>query len=287
MDKDTFFQRKKTLNVKGRLIDLSLPKVMGIINITPDSFYSGSRFESDKEILNQVTKLLNEGVDMIDIGGYSTKPGAIEVNEGEETKRLIPAIKSIVNEFPDLIISVDTFRAGVAEKSIDIGAHIINDVSGGTLDPNMFATVGKLKVPYVLMHMRGNPQNMNSLTDYDDLISDITYYFSDKIAQLYSLGVKDIILDPGFGFSKTINQNYQLLNEMDSLSILELPILAGLSRKSMIWKSLNIQPELALNGTTVLNTIALQKGANILRVHDVKEAKECIELMNIYNSARI
>jgi dihydropteroate synthase len=287
MDKDTFFQRKKTLNVKGRLIDLSLPKVMGIINITPDSFYSGSRFESDKEILNQVTKLLNEGVDMIDIGGYSTKPGAIEVNEGEETKRLIPAIKSIVNEFPDLIISVDTFRAGVAEKSIDIGAHIINDVSGGTLDPNMFATVGKLKVPYVLMHMRGNPQNMNSLTDYDDLISDITYYFSDKIAQLYSLGVKDIILDPGFGFSKTINHNYQLLNEMDSLSILELPILAGLSRKSMIWKSLNIQPELALNGTTVLNTIALQKGANILRVHDVKEAKECIELMNIYNSARI
>lgn len=287
MDKDTFFQRKKTLNVNGKLIDFSLPKVMGIINITPDSFYSGSRFESDKEILNHVQKLLSDGADMIDIGGYSTKPGAADVSEEEETKRLIPTIKAIVNEFSDLIISVDTFRSSVAEKSIEAGAHIINDVSGGTLDPHMFATVGKLKVPYILMHMRGNPQNMNSLTDYDDLIFDITYYFSEKIAELYSLGVKDIILDPGFGFSKTITQNYQLLNEMDSFSILELPILAGLSRKSMIWKSLNIEPELALNGTTVLNTIALQKGADILRVHDVKEAKECIELTEIYNNARI
>lgn len=283
MAKDTFFHIKKTLNVGGKLIDLSETKVMGILNITPDSFYEGSRFQSEKEILLQTEKMLLEGADFLDIGAYSSRPGAIDISESEEIERLIPVVKLISKNFPDAMISVDTFRAHVAEKAIDAGAHIINDISGGEMDENMFSTVGKLKVPYILMHMKGTPQTMVHENQYDDLILDISYYFSSKIELLKSFGVHDIILDPGFGFAKNIDQNYQLLNSLKTFQLLGYPVLAGLSRKSMIWKKLKILPENALNGTTVLNTIALQNGASILRVHDVKEAKECIKLLELIN----
>ena len=285
MDKDTFFQSKTTLNVGGRLLDLSTPKVMGILNITPDSFYSGSRFNDAQEIFEKVNELLNNGADMIDVGAYSSRPGAEDVSEEEELKRLIPIVQLLKSNFPQIILSIDTFRSKVAQEAVYAGAHIINDISGGGLDEAMFETVGKLGVPYILMHMRGNPQTMSSLTEYDDLLAEIVHYFSLKIHQLKSSGVKDIILDPGFGFAKTIEQNYLLLKKMDDLKIFELPVLAGLSRKSMIWKKLNIKPEQALNGTTVLNTLALQKGAAILRVHDVLEARQCIDLMGFYNKS--
>lgn len=283
--KDTFFQVKKTLNVGGKIIDLSLPKVMGIINITPDSFFSGSRKQSENEILQQAEKMLAEGADFLDLGAYSSRPGATDISIEEEERRLLPAIKSIRVNFPEALISVDTFRAAIAEKAIENGAHIINDISGGSLDDNMFETVGKLQVPYILMHMKGNPQTMKNLHQYDDIIQEISYYFSEKIAQLKAFGAKDVILDLGFGFAKNIAQNYFLLNHLAAFRMFGLPVLAGLSRKSMIWKSLNISPEEALNGTSVLNTIALQNGASILRVHDVKEAKECIKILEFLNGS--
>ncbi|MEO5911540.1 MAG: dihydropteroate synthase [Pelobium sp.] len=282
--KDTFFQVKTTLVAGGKIIDLAVPKVMGIINITPDSFFEGSRKQSEKDILIQAEEMINEGADFLDLGAYSSRPDAIDISDEEEEKRLIPAVKSISAHFPEAILSIDTFRATIAEKAIGNGAHIINDISGGSLDPKMFETVGRLKVPYILMHMKGTSQTMKKLSQYEDMVQEMSHYFSEKINSLKIAGVKDIILDPGFGFAKNIEQNYQLLNHLEDFRLLGFPILAGLSRKSMIWKKLKIDANNALNGTTVLNTIALQRGASILRVHDVKEAKECIKLLTLLNS---
>ena len=286
MVKDTRLQVKNTLNIGGELMDLSEPKVMGIINITPDSFFSGSRVNTNHEILKQAEKMLAEGADFLDLGAYSSRPGAQDISEAEEEARLLPAVALIHKEFKEAFISVDTFRAGVAEKAIHTGAHIINDISGGNLDSKMFETVGKLKVPYILMHMKGTPQNMQSQNHYDDMMEEILYYFSEKIHQLKAYGVHDIILDPGFGFAKDITQNFSLLKHLAIFKILGFPVLAGLSRKSMIWKTLDITADEALNGTTVLNTLALQNGAAILRVHDVKAAKESISLYQAYLKAK-
>lgn len=283
-DKDTFFRVKRTLNVGGQIVDLNKPRVMGILNITPDSFYSGSRQQTEKELLKNAEKMLIDGADFLDLGAYSSRPGANDISAEEEIERLIPAVKCIAKEFSQAFISVDTFRANVAQKAVENGAHIINDISGGTLDPNMFETVGKLNVPYILMHMKGNPQNMVRQNSYDNMMQELLFYFSERIHHLKEYGVKDIIIDPGFGFAKDIAQNYQLLKNLDYFSLLEYPILAGLSRKSMIWKSLDISANEALNGTSVLNTFALQAGACILRVHDVKEAKECITLFQLLNN---
>lgn len=267
-----------TINCKGKLVDLSTPKVMGILNVTPDSFYDGGSYENKTEIVNQVKTMINQGATFIDVGGYSSKPDANEVSLDEELNRVIPIIKLIINEFPNVLISVDTFRSQVAQQAIEAGACMINDISAGHLDENMLKTVANLKVPYVMMHMRGNPKTMKNLTNYDNLVKDILFYFSERAAKARALGIVDLIIDPGFGFAKTIKQNYELLNKLELLKMTDLPILVGLSRKSMIYKTLNLSSEDALNGTTILNTIALQKGANILRVHDVKEAMECIKL---------
>lgn len=287
MAKDTFFQIKHTLNMGGKIIDLTESKVMGILNITPDSFFSGSRVQSEKEILQQAEKMLTEGADFLDLGAYSSRPDAENISTEEELNRLIPAVKIIAQHFPEALISVDTFRASVAQRAVEAGAHIINDISGGNLDVQMFKTVGKLQVPYILMHMKGTPQTMKNLNQYENMMQEMCFYFSEKIAQLKQLGLKDIIIDPGFGFAKNITQNYQLLNHLEDLNLFGLPVLAGLSRKSMLWKSLKITPEEALNGTSVLNTIALQKGVKILRVHDVKEARECVKIYNLLKSASI
>jgi dihydropteroate synthase len=267
-----------TINCKGKLIDLNSPKVMGIINTTPNSFYAESRKTSEKDILKQVEKMLKDGADFIDVGGYSTPPGAPKVEETEELKRVLPAIENILKLFPETLISVDTFRANVAGKSIEAGAAIINDISAGSLDPEMMKTVAMHQVPYIMMHMRGTPQTMKDLNQYDDLLQDILFYFSEKISAARALGINDLIVDPGFGFAKNIDQNFELLSKMQLFKTLELPLLAGLSRKSLIYKTLKTSAAEALNGTTFLNTIALTKGANILRVHDVKEAVECTKL---------
>lgn len=251
---------------------------MGILNITPDSFFEGSRFTTEKEILTQTEKMLSEGAEVIDVGGYSSRPGAVDISVDEETSRVVTAVKAIIKRFPATIISVDTFRAEVAQKAVQEGASIINDISAGELDKNMFETVARLNVPYIIMHMRGTPQTMKSLTEYDNLIREIMDYFMDKISRLTKLGVKDIVIDPGFGFAKTIDQNFELLNNLDYFKILNKPILAGLSRKSMIWKTLGTSADDALNGTTALNMTALLKGAGILRVHDVKQAVEVVKL---------
>ncbi len=280
-DKDTFFQVNTTMNAGGRIIDLTVPKVMGIINLTPDSFFSASRAQSEKEILKQAEQLLYEGADFLDLGAYSSRPDAEDLSSEEEEHRLIPAIKIIANQFPEAVLSVDTFRARIAEKAMECGAHLINDISGGALDDEMFETAERLKVPYILMHMKGTPKTMKNLNQYGNMMQEISFYFSEKIHSLKDAGVRDIILDPGFGFAKNIDQNYHLLHHLADLRMFGYPVLAGLSRKSMIWKKLHIQPEEALNGTTVLNTIALQNGANILRVHDVKEAKQAIKILNL------
>lgn len=268
----------KTLNVKGKLVDLSTPVVMGILNVTPDSFFSGSRVTAEAEVLKQAEKMLSDGATFLDVGGYSSRSGAEDISIDEELRRVITAIKVIVKKFPGALISVDTFRGCVAREAVQEGACVINDISAGTFDPNMLETVASLNVPYIAMHMRGNPQTMNSLTQYQNLISEITDYFIDKTDRLKSLGVNDIIIDPGFGFAKTIDQNFELLTHLDYFKNLNRPILAGLSRKSMIWKTLGITPEEALSGTTALNMTALLKGADILRVHDVKEAVQVIRL---------
>lgn len=278
-DKNTVFPFKSTINAGGRLLDLSKPVVMGILNTTPDSFFAGSRVETEKAGLQRAGELLTGGASLLDIGAYSSRPGAAEVSAAEETKRLVPLVKAIRKTFPESIISVDTFRASVAEAAVDAGAHIINDISGGELDPEMFNTLGRLRVPYVLMHMRGNPQTMNTLTHYDALVPDIMRYFGTKIAALQALHVHDIILDPGFGFAKTSEQNLQLLAHLPDLVNLGFPVLAGLSRKRMVWETLGIKVDEALNGTTVLNTVALLNGAKILRVHDAKAASEAIILI--------
>ncbi|WP_214229399.1 dihydropteroate synthase [Pedobacter sp. B4-66] len=279
MAKDTFLNRKTTLNVKGKLTDISVPCVMGILNLTPDSFYNSSRAGSIDDALQRTEAFLKDGAKFIDIGAYSSRPGAAEISTEEELKRIVPVVEAITKKLPEAVISIDTFRAKVAKESIEAGAHIINDIASGDLDEAMFDTVAALQVPYIMMHMKGNPQTMQQETAYKDLALDITDYFSAKLTQLQKLGVKDIILDPGFGFAKTLDQNYQLLNHLEDFNIFELPLLVGFSRKSMIYKFLGLTPQEALNGTSVLNTIALLKGASILRVHDVKAAVECIALV--------
>ncbi|MBP9849150.1 MAG: dihydropteroate synthase [Flavobacterium sp.] len=269
-----------TINCNSRLIDLNLPKVMGILNVTPNSFYDGGKHNEINSIMHQVDKMLSEGADFIDIGAYSSKPSAEFVSEEEEIKRLVPIIKELVDHFPSIVLSVDTFRANVAKVAVEHGAGIINDISAGLLDEKMLETVADLKVPYIMMHMRGNPQTMQTLTNYEDIVKEMIFYFSERIQKARSFGISDIVIDPGFGFAKTLEQNYEVLHKMELFSMLELPLLAGISRKSMIYKVLENSPQEALNGTSVLNTIALQKGAKILRVHDVKEAVECIKLVS-------
>lgn len=251
---------------------------MGIINITPDSFYSGSRSNTEKEILSTAEKMLTEGATFLDLGAYSSRPGATDISAEEELNRIIPAIEIIIRELPEILLSIDTFRAEVAEKSIEAGAAIINDISAGKLDNNMLAVIARFQVPYIMMHMKGTPQTMKELNQYKDITSDVLFYFSERINAARELGINDLIIDPGFGFAKNIEQNFELLAKLKLFQNLDLPLLVGVSRKSMIWKKLKISTEEALNGTTSLNTAALLKGANILRVHDVREAKECIKL---------
>lgn len=276
--KDTLFSKKTTLNCRGKILQLDTPKVMGILNLTPDSFYAGSRLNSVGEAVKRAEAMLLEGADLLDVGGYSSRPGAADVPVQEELARVIPAIAAIAAAFPEAILSVDTFRAEVAEAAIAAGAAIINDISGGLLDEAMFETVARLQVPYILMHMRGTPQTMAGMAKYEDVVTEVLDELQVQVAKLRQLGVKDVILDPGFGFAKTINHNFELLNRLNELRILGLPILAGLSRKSMAYKFLGIGQADALPGTITLNTIALLKGAAIVRVHDVKETKQTIEL---------
>jgi dihydropteroate synthase len=252
---------------------------MGILNCTPDSFFDGGKYKNENEILSQVEKMLSEDTTFIDLGAYSSKPNAAFVSEEEETNRLLPIVDLLVKHFPDILLSIDTFRASVAEKAIQSGAVIINDISAGSLDQNMFSTVARLQVPYIMMHMKGTPQTMQTLTQYQNICKEMRYYFSEKVAQARQLGINDLIIDPGFGFAKTTEQNFEVLQKLELFQTLNLPLLAGISRKSMIYKTLEITPQESLNGTSILNTIALQKGAKILRVHDVKEAVQCIELV--------
>lgn len=272
-----------SINCNGELISLSTPKVMGILNITPDSFYDGGRYKDTKSILIQVEAFLDQGATFIDIGAYSSRPGAAFVSEEEELKRITPVIDLILKSFPDCKISIDSFRSKVIQKCVEAGAVISNDISSGKLDPLMFETIAKLKVPYIMMHMKGTPQNMQKHTEYEDLVNDIYLYFSERINRANEHGIEDLILDPGFGFSKTLEQNYKVLNKLKVFKNLNYPILSGLSRKSMIYKTLESTSGEALNGTTALNMLALINGANILRVHDVKEAMECIKLFNMYS----
>lgn len=276
--------KNQTINIKGKLIDLATPLVMGIVNVTPDSFYKGSRSQSEKEIIERVQQIIDEGGTIIDMGGQSTRPTSTLLTAKEELERIEPALVLVQKEFPNATISIDTFYAEVAKIAVEkYGVSMINDISGGQIDKNMFHTVAQLNVPYILMHMRGTPQTMQQLTDYDNFIEEIIFYFSEKIAHLNALGVNDIIVDPGFGFSKTLQQNYELMAHLKYFHIFETPLLVGVSRKSMTYKLLGTNAEGSLNGTTVLNTYALQSGANILRVHDVKEAMDCVKLMTELN----
>ena len=267
-----------TINCKGNLIDLSTPKVMGILNITPNSFYDGGKFQEESVVLNQVEKMLNEGATFIDIGAYSSKPNAEFVSEEEELQRILPVVQQIIKQFPDVIVSIDTFRAEVAKQCVFNGAALINDISAGHLDEKMLPTIAELQVPYIMMHMKGNPKTMQSLAHYDDIVKEMIYYFSERIFEARKLGINDLIVDPGFGFAKTLEQNYEVMQKLNIFKQLELPLLVGISRKSMIYKTLETSAQEALNGTTFLNAIALEKGANILRVHDVKEAVEGVKL---------
>jgi dihydropteroate synthase len=267
------------LNINGYLYSLEEPKIMGILNATPDSFYKQSRLSNNDDLNAKVDQMAMAGVDIFDIGGYSTRPGAVDISIEEEICRVIPFIKIIVEKYPDTLISIDTFRSEVARESINAGAHIVNDISGGDLDDRMFETIVELNVPYILMHMRGNPQTMSKEIAYKNVTAEVIFELSQKVNKLRGLGVKDIIIDPGFGFAKTIEQNFELLENLELLNLFELPILVGLSRKSMIWKSLKGTAEDALNGTSILNTKAVLKGARILRVHDVLEASELKKLL--------
>jgi dihydropteroate synthase len=268
-----------TVNIKGELIDLRQPKIMGILNLTPDSFYDGGKFNAVDRALAQTEKMIREGAFFVDLGACSTKPGAEEISEQEEKNRLYPILEKLIETFPKQYFSIDTFRSNVAEGCLNRGAVMINDISGGQFDPKMMETVGRHHVPYVLMHILGTPKNMQKNPQYKNIVQEILYYFSEKIEQAYNNGINDVIIDPGFGFGKTLEHNYTLLDHLDLFQSLELPILVGISRKSMICKKLAITSDDALNGTTVLNTFALCKGANILRVHDVKQAKECVDLL--------
>lgn len=282
-DKNTLFRGKTTVRLQGKLLDLSAPVVMGILNLTPDSFFQPEirdGLPGTQQLLREAGQMLNEGAAILDLGAYSSRPGAEHISEEEEMQRLLPAVKAIAREFPQAIISVDTFRAAVAEVAIAEGAQLINDISGGELDQEMFATVARLKVPYILMHMQGTPQTMQQDPHYENLMAEILDYFIQKINKLNDLGIYDIIIDPGFGFGKTLEHNYELLAKLQTLKVLDCPILAGVSRKSMIYKLLGGTAADALNGTTVANTIALLNGAKILRVHDVKAAAEAIKIVN-------
>lgn len=267
-----------TVNCKGHLLDLSVPKVMGILNITPDSFFDGGKYKSDLDFLNHTEKMLTEGAAIIDVGAYSSRPNAAFVSEEEEIKRLTPIVALLTKQFPEIILSIDTFRAEVAKAAIEQGAAIINDISAGLLDDRMLNVIAETKVPYIMMHMRGTPQTMATLTEYDNIVKEMIFYFSERIAAARSLGINDIIIDPGFGFAKTLEQNYEVLQKLELFQMLDVPLLSAVSRKSMIYKLLDTSPMEALNGTTFLNTVSLMKGAKILRVHDVKEAEECIAL---------
>mgnify|MGYP006296396051 FL=1 len=284
--KDTFFSRKYLINCRGSLLDLSQPRIMGVLNVTPDSFYDGGRYFQEKAVSEQLDKLIVEGADIIDVGGYSSRPGADHIPISEERDRIRPVLDLIRKKHPGLIVSVDTFRAEIAREVVeDYQVDIINDISAGEMDPPIFDAVAELQVPYIMMHMKGTPQDMKERAHYEDMMKEIMDYFSGKYDQLRKLGVNDIILDPGFGFGKTVQHNYQLLYNLNQFKIFELPVMVGISRKSMIYKTLDITPDESLNGTTVLNTIALMNGANILRVHDVKEAREVIALVEKYRTS--
>lgn len=277
---DINFYSKRTIRIGEKLLDLSSPKLMGIINCTPDSFYKESRFNSLSAVLKAIESQMTHGVDIVDLGAYSSRPGAENISLETEIERIIPIIEGVRKEFPELIISVDTFRGKVAEKALEVGANIINDIGAFDLDPEMYETLKKYPVPYILMHSKGNPQTMQHQTNYASLFKEMCFFFSSKINQLKEIGVNDIILDPGFGFAKTLEQNYELMEKLHDFQFLNHPILVGISRKSMIYKKLETNPENSLNGTSILNTIALLKDASILRVHDVKEAREILTLIS-------
>jgi dihydropteroate synthase len=276
-----------SINISGKLLDLSQPKVMGILNVTPDSFYDGGKYNREGILEQQVGKLLDEGADIIDIGGYSSRPDATDIPLAEEWGRVRLGIEAVRAQNANIPISVDTFRAEVAQKAVALGANMVNDISGGELDEQMFEAVAEMKVPYIMMHMRGTPQTMRQLTHYDNILEELIDYFRLKIARLTALGLHDVVIDLGFGFAKTVEQNYYLLKHLAAFQILDKPMLVGVSRKSMIYRTLGISSEEALNGTSILNTVAIQNGASILRVHDVKEAKEAIQLLDKLESASI
>lgn len=277
--KDTTFWNNQTINLEGKLLDLSTPKVMAIVNVTPDSFYDGGKHDKEKDLLFSCEKHLNEGASLLDIGGQSTRPGSMRIGSKEELQRVIPAIASIKKSFPEALISIDTYSSEVARAAVDHGACMINDISSGQLDRNMLDCVVEMNIPYVSSHLQGNPSTMQNAPSYKDVVTDVFYELSQIKEKLFKKGFNDLIIDPGFGFGKTMDQNFSLLQNLDHFKLLKLPILVGLSRKSMIWKTLNTNPESALNGTTTLNTVALLKGANILRVHDCGEATECVKLI--------
>lgn len=279
MAQDTHFQLHD-----GRTLDLSGPVVMGILNVTPDSFFDGGKYERPEDALSQAEKMMRQGATIIDIGAVSTRPGAVAPSEEEEWARLEPVLQLLREKLPNAILSVDTWRAAIAEKAVNAGAHIINDISGGTMDAAMFATIGKLGVPYILMHIQGTPETMQQDPHYEDVVKEVNFFFEERLSQLKNAGASQIILDPGFGFGKTVEHNYQMLSSLDTFAKMGHPVLAGLSRKSMTTKLLGIGKTEALNATTALNTIALQKGAKILRVHDVREAVECIRIFNYLQS---
>lgn len=277
MDKNTPSFRK-TLNIKGKIFAFDEPKVMGILNTTPDSFFDGGKYSNEEEITNRIHQMVTEGVDIIDVGGQSTRPGAAYVDEEEELFRVIPVIMSIKKLYPEMLVSIDTFRAQVAQTAVKYGADLVNDISAGSLDTRMLTQVASLSVPYIAMHSRGTSQTMTKLNQYEDMTTEILQFFAHKIRELHLLGIHDVVVDPGFGFAKNVDQNYELLKNIEYLQVLEKPIMVGISRKSMVYKTLGIRPEAALNGTSILNTYALLKGADILRVHDVLEAKQAIKL---------
>lgn len=278
--KDTFFSHKQSLYCGGSILDFSQPRIMGILNITPDSFYKGSRLTDPDAVLRSATDMISEGADILDVGAYSSRPGSDGIPAEDEISRLDMALDTIRKNHPDMLISVDTFRSEIASRVVhDFNVNMINDISGGDMDPEMFGTVAGLQVPYIMMHMKGKPSDMQEHAEYSDVVKEIIFHFSEKLRQLNKLGVNDIIIDPGFGFAKTIEHNYQLLQQLEAFHIFNQPLMVGISRKSMIYNVLSSNPSLALNGSTVLHTIALMKGANILRVHDVKEARETIMLV--------
>lgn len=283
-----FLKRKNTINLNGRLIDLSKPVVMGILNVTPDSFFDGGKYKTEKKILQRAEEILEQGATIIDIGAISTRPGTEGISTKEEMDRLLPAVKAVRKAFPEAYLSIDTFRSWVALEVIEeCGPCIVNDVSGGNFDVLMFETIGRLGVPYILMHMLGMPLQMQKNPVYEDIIRDISLFFTDRVKKLTTAGVKDVILDPGFGFGKTIEHNYELLNRLDSFKVFQLPLLVGISRKSMIYKLLGSKPEEALNGTSVVNTLALMGGTDILRVHDVREAVEAVRILDMIRSTSV